>query len=64
MFGDIQHVKSASVVIIRTGFSTHTLVSGGTNIYGLTLISLCDRTWVSGWFNWMLLIPVTVTEVS
>jgi hypothetical protein len=32
MFGDIQHVKSASVVVIRTGFSTHTLVSGGTTI--------------------------------
>ena len=33
LFGDVQNVKNATVVIIRTGFSTHTMVSGGTDFY-------------------------------
>ena len=62
LFGDVQNVKNAMVVIIRTGFSTHTLVSGGPD-FSRTRLTSRDRTWVNGWSNWIPRIPETATGV-
>lgn len=48
--GDVNNVKEATVILLRTGFSTHTMVSGLFKmLWKSTLIgfSMC-RTWASG----------------
>lgn len=61
LLGDAKNIQNASVVIIRTGFSTHAMVRSSLKLapeYKLMMID-ARRIWANDTCSWILLTPVS-----
>ena len=61
LFNNVDNIKNTAVVIIRTGFSTHSMVQPLPQLAYIFLTKFLCRTWASAMFSWRTRTPALAT---